>query len=105
MLTPESNDDCYNRLINVFSALKRRQTLKSDAFFARDGHEVALSVREAVFSPFETLPIEKAVGRIAAAPTVSCPPAVPIVVSGEVIRAEDKEIFSYYGITEVDVVK
>jgi arginine/lysine/ornithine decarboxylase len=69
------------------------------------GHKVALTVREAVFSESERIPVSEAVGRVAAAPTVSCPPAVPIVVSGEVIDADDISLFTYYGITEVDVVK
>ncbi len=67
--------------------------------------ERVLSIREAVLSPKETIPVSEAVGRIASSCTVSCPPAVPIVVSGERISKEAAAVFSYYGITEVEVVR
>ena len=41
------------------------------------------TIREAVLAPQEMIPAAEAVGRICAAPAVSCPPAHPIVVSGE----------------------
>ena len=67
--------------------------------------KTVLTPREAVFAPHETVPVEKAVGRICGAPTVSCPPAVPIAVSGERIDRAAVEVFRYCGITSVDVVK
>ena len=47
--------------------------------------EPRLTVRQAVFAPQETILAGSALGRVCALPTVSCPPAIPIVVSGEVI--------------------
>lgn len=65
----------------------------------------AVSPREAVFSPSEEIPIEKALGRVLAAVTVSCPPAVPILVSGEVVSEEAVSAFKYYGIKKIKVIK
>ena len=48
---------------------------------------------------------ENAAGRICAAPTVSCPPAIPIVISGEEITPADVELFRFYGIDRVAVIK
>jgi len=45
------------------------------------------------------------VGRVLAAASVGCPPAVPIVVSGERISAEAVECFRYYGIESCSVIK
>lgn len=67
--------------------------------------ESVMTVREAIFAQFERLPITKAVGRVCATPTVSCPPAIPIAVSGEVIREEHLCLFEHYGIREIAVVK
>ena len=67
--------------------------------------ERRLSVREAMFAPHETVPIRDALGRICGAPTVACPPAIPIAVSGEVITNEALALFEHYGVNEVDVVK
>lgn len=64
----------------------------------------AMSIREAVFSPSEEIPVAEAEGRICAAVKVPCPPAVPIAASGEVIDRACIEIFKRYGIATVNVV-
>lgn len=64
-----------------------------------------MRVREALFRPHETIPTCQALGRICAAPTVSCPPAIPIAVSGERIGAEAIALFRRYGVGSVDVLK
>jgi len=63
-----------------------------------------LTVRDAMLSPAQTLPCEQCLGRILATPSVACPPAVPIVVCGEVIDEQMLDAFAYYGIRECDVV-
>ncbi|MBE5893014.1 MAG: amino acid decarboxylase [Lachnospiraceae bacterium] len=65
----------------------------------------SVSVRQAIFAPHEVVPVEEAVGRICGAPMVSCPPAIPIVVSGECISGEALEWFRFYGVKQVDVLK
>ncbi|MBQ3556620.1 MAG: aminotransferase class V-fold PLP-dependent enzyme [Oscillospiraceae bacterium] len=65
----------------------------------------ALSPRQAIFAPQEQVPIEQAVGRICAAPTVSCPPAIPIAVSGEVVDEAALVWLTHYGMDTVCVVK
>jgi arginine/lysine/ornithine decarboxylase len=67
--------------------------------------EAVLSIRRAVLSRQETVKAADAEGRICGAPTVSCPPAVPIVVSGERITPDAIQAFRYYGIDTVSVVK
>lgn len=64
-----------------------------------------LSVREALFSLNETVRTEDALGRILAQPSVSCPPAVPIVACGEEIDQNAIKAFKYYKIDELCVVK
>ena len=64
-----------------------------------------LSVREALFATHELIPVKNAVGKICGAPTVGCPPAIPIVISGEEIDEDAIKLFEYYGITNIDVVK
>jgi arginine/lysine/ornithine decarboxylase len=63
------------------------------------------TMRNAVFSPSETISIEDSVGRTCAEVKVPCPPAVPIVVSGEVVSQECVEIFKNYGLNTINVVK
>lgn len=63
------------------------------------------TIRQAVFAPQEQLPAEQAVGRICAMPTVSCPPAVPIVVSGEQITPAAAAWMKRYHVEEVSVIR
>jgi len=64
-----------------------------------------LTIREAVFAAAELIPTVQAEGRICAVPTVSCPPAVPIAVSGERITKEAVQTLLAYGIMEIEVVR
>lgn len=63
-----------------------------------------MSIRNAVFSEFETVDVSVSHGRICAAPTVSCPPAVTPVVSGEMIDENIIKILEYCGIKKIKVV-
>jgi len=91
-----------HRLTDCFSEL--RPPLERPALPLARG-ERAMSIRQAVFAPSETVPAAGSLGRVCASPTVSCPPAVPIAVSGEVIGRSALELFQYYGIERVEVVK
>ena len=63
------------------------------------------SVREAILSPSELLPIEECLNKVVAMSTVGCPPAVPIAVAGEMIDENVLECFKYYKIDKINVVK
>ena len=62
------------------------------------------TVREALFAPQMSCPAQAAIGRICGAPTVACPPAVPIVTAGERIPEQALPLFQYYGVETVDVL-
>ena len=65
----------------------------------------ALTVREATMSPYDIVDVKNSLGRILAFSEVGCPPAVPIVVSGEIIDNDTIKCFEYYGIEKCRVVK
>ena len=104
MLTEFNSADEIKTLEEFFEALKPRTPIERELVKA-PGCERAMSIREAVFAPSELVPASLAKGRICASPTVSCPPAVPIAVSGEVITEECVNAFLHYGISQVRVVK
>lgn len=66
--------------------------------------ERACSIRQAAFAPRETVDAAHSLGRICGLPTVGCPPAIPIAVSGERIAPEALALFEYYGISQVEVL-
>ena len=67
--------------------------------------QVTCSLREALFTPAQTLPLAQCLGRVVAAPTVSCPPAVPVLVGGEVVDDAALAVFRYYGYENLRVIQ
>lgn len=65
----------------------------------------AMSPREAFFAARETVPIEKASGRIAAESVTVCPPCIPIAAAGEIIDENIIKILKMYSIFHVNVVQ
>ena len=64
----------------------------------------AMEPKAAMMGEGKLLPVEECVGRVLASTRVGCPPAVPIVVCGEVIDSAAVECFKYYGITRCMVL-
>ncbi len=105
MATPENRDEDFARLIDALKSAKIPEIIIKNSAAMIKNHKREMSIKDAILSPSETLSIDKSLGRICAAPTVSCPPAVPIVISGEVITQEDVNLFKFYGIKTVSVTK
>ena len=103
MVSPENSFDDLKNLLAAFGQ-------NHDLYTSRQKFELVkckrtMSIREAIFSEQEEVPITQACGCICGTPTVSCPPAIPIVVSGEVIDETAIKMFQYYGISSVMIVK
>ena len=103
MLTAENREEELQRLLSALGTADAPAE-ESEALPLARGKR-AMSIREAFFRPHETVSAPASLGRICAAPTVSCPPAIPIVVSGEVIGEDALQLFRRYGVETVDVVK
>ncbi len=122
MFTPENPQRDYDRLQAAVCALRPVGT----GFGTESGMEAATgnseeeaaafaalaaqakrrcTIRQAVFARQELIPAGQALGRICALPTVSCPPAIPIVVSGEEIGPAAVCLLRQYGIERVAVVE
>lgn len=103
MATPENGKDELNRVLAALGENNAPQAVSPPLPLAK-GRRVR-SIRQAMFSPHELIPASQALGRICAAPTVGCPPAVPIAVAGEEIGPEALELFARYGVFQADVLK
>ena len=104
MLTPENSPRELDALTEALLSIPRKRPILEQPPRFRPGRWVC-SPREAMLSPMETLPVTECEGRVLAAATVGCPPAVPIVVSGERIDDHAMACFRYYGITHCSVMK
>ena len=103
MLPVEYDPELPNRLTEAFLKIPRREAISIPAP-ALHRAETVLRSHEALFLPSRMVPAAEAAGRIMADPTVSCPPAIPVVCSGERIEEWAVEAMEYYGITQVRVV-
>ena len=104
MTSPENPPEDYEMLINSFKKIKPRERLPESLLTLAKPHPV-LSIRQAIFAKSEIVPVDMALGRVLSQPCVSCPPAVPVAICGERLAAEAIELFRYYGIESVAVVK
>lgn len=103
MLTPENSEADLKQLVATMGTNSVEYNLKEQLPMTRTKQE--MSIREAMFATPETVSAKEAFGRICRVPTVSCPPAIPIAVPGELIDREVVKLFEYYGIKTIDVVK
>ena len=102
MVTPENDE---RDLARIPAACGRAGTPVSFDPLPVIRPPVGCSIREALLAPQETVPAAQSTGRICGAPTVACPPAIPVAVSGEIITEEAVRVFERCGVETVSVVK
>ncbi len=103
MLAPAIGEDGLARLSAALTAVPLLPALSDEPPIFHCLTAV-MSAREATLAPCETVPTSACVGRVLAAPSVSCPPAVPIAVCGERMDETTAACFAYYGIDTCTVV-
>ena len=107
LMSPLNCRDDYAKLSDslrkVLTSVEKHKIISPE--FSAHLPKKAMSVRQAVFSESEEIPVENSLGRICASVKVPCPPAVPIAASGEIIDETCINIFKRYGISSVIVVK
>ena len=104
MLSPETGREGLSRLEKALRAVPRRAPLAvSPPPMPRP--VAAMSLRQSALSPGVVLPLSECKGRILADPCISCPPAVPVLVSGERIDESALACFSYYGLEQLTCVE
>ena len=103
MPSPAMADEELNRLEKALEALQtgNEEPNKLPEFAPC---QQGMSLRKAMLSPAQTLPLDQCVGRVLAQPCVGCPPAVPIVICGEIIDQRAVKLLRYYGAEECTVV-
>ena len=85
MFTPENDPWELEKLSRAICQIPRREALPDEAQ-QRVEPKAACSPRQAVFGERERIPVGESAGRILANLSVSCPPAVPIIMCGEEIE-------------------
>lgn len=104
MFSPLNSEEDFNRLEKEIQSLPKKAPIERQNFKEINPTR-KLSIKDALFSKQEMVDIDNAKGRILASVNLSCPPAVPIIYSGEVIDDNAIEIMKYYQIKQCFVVK
>lgn len=110
ILSPYNTDEDFKKLIGKLKDLPTGES-ETICWKKPPQAEIALSPREAFFSPTRTLPVEESVGCIAADTITPYPPGIPIITYGERISREIADYILDYpdaiGITDgrITVVK
>lgn len=103
MISPECPPSSLDRILYAFCGIPRKDPITVFPPVISHG-SLALSPRDAVFSPSESVPISLSAGRILAQPSLMCPPAIPIAVCGEILTTDSVKAMEYYGIHSVRCV-
>ena len=104
MFSPCNKNGDFKKTAKAILSIERKQPIL-DLPPSSPILERGMAMHSALFAPCEEVAVDKAIGRILATPTVSCPPAIPIAVCGEVIDEKAVEVFKYYHINTILVVK
>lgn len=104
MLSAYNTDEELDRAADVLCKVERRKAITDKAPCAVRAKKT-LEPYQVLMNQSETLPIELCEGRICALSVISCPPAVPIAVCGELIDREVIKALKYYGMQTCTVVK
>jgi arginine/lysine/ornithine decarboxylase len=105
MITPENGEKDYEKLISALRTLEEREAKPTGGYIIRTRPEPKTSIRAAMLAPSERIPVTEALGRILADAVISCPPAVPVAVSGERIGEEEIRLFKLHGVEFISVVR
>ena len=104
MLSADNTEEDLKRLISVMSEIPKGTPIVSERIALTRPRRVT-SIREATLSPRESIDVESALGRVLADCAVVCPPAVPILISGEEVDESAIKAFKYYGYNKISVIK
>lgn len=104
MITAQNSEEDFKRLKDAIKELPCFNKAENCIHTPYVTGNQKISIREAIFSNCEEIPVAEAVGRICGTPAVSCPPAIPIAVSGEEITEEHVKLFRHYGKEKISVV-
>ena len=104
MISTENTEIDFERIKTAFATFSANSSFEYQELpFSAPNRTI--SIRDALFSQSERIKTKDSLGRICASVSVSCPPAIPPIISGELINAETVSTLLYYGIDEIEVVK
>ena len=103
MLSPENGAAALDKLENALLTIPKRDPIAVSMPPMEKPVQV-MPMGEAILQAGGNLLLCQCEGRILASPTVSCPPAIPVLVCGERVSADALAVMEYYGVEELNVI-
>ena len=106
MMSPYNSENDFLRLEGFLRRLPKlppKDRISEEGLFALRPEKV-MTLRQAMLSRCERVPVDMAEGRICARTAMSCQPSVAAVMAGERITADIIKILKKYSILEADVL-
>ena len=104
MISPENSDEDLIKLRNALLSIPRKTPiidLSPDFYIPKK----IMEIKEAAKKPSYIERVERSVGKVVSEAIVKCPPAVSVVVGGELVDEKVKDLLIKYGIEELILVK
>jgi arginine decarboxylase len=107
--SPFNTGEDFERLAGAVQKISERfeqnENTVFPAAFSRQLPAAVLTPKQALFAQKERVEVKSSAGRIACGAVSCCPPAIPVVVPGEIITAQSVHMLQEYGFSHITVVK
>ncbi|MBO5286723.1 MAG: amino acid decarboxylase [Clostridia bacterium] len=103
MLSLENGFNTLKKIERCFYDIDRREPIRH-RIPSVTPPQVSMSIRDAFFAKKCLLPLKECEGKIASGINTTCPPAVSILVPGEVIDKSAIKALKYYGYKDIYVI-
>ena len=104
MVSVENGLDEIKNVLEIVNQIEKKPPIVSKKLTLAPPKK-KMSIRNAVYATRETVSVDNALGRILAAASISCPPAVSLIVCGEEFNESTIELCKKYGFNSFSVVK
>lgn len=104
LFSPIDTQEIFDKLSYALEKIQLDKVNFNNKILHLNELQSAMSMKDAVFSNTEIIQVDKSIGRVCAEVKVPCPPAIPIVVSGEIISKNSVDVLKNYGINKISVV-
>ena len=104
MASPQNDKSGLQKLVQAMQKIEKKTPIKElppKQFIPTK----KMDIRAAALKKSVILPVEQCEGKVLLQVSVSCPPAVPILVCGEVVDKRAIECFKYYGVKSLAVAE
>lgn len=104
--SPFNKDKDFQNLKNVLLNLTPKGKIwENKKYYFKIPQNTNCTVKDAALSQSITIPVNKSIGRCVSKIVAPCPPGIPLLIPGEIIKEEEQSLLINYGISKVDVVK